>query len=164
MKKEEIIERLGKKARQVEVSENQFGVVKAVFYVPFFVDGSFNSITSTIGVDFISAAGETLGTATLNRHEYPCSYIRLSQIEIAGRKFDVEEDISYRPDKNFIPFEMKTESGAVEETEFSQAVYALLTESYGLFKGLVKRKISYEPVVNPSAYAWMVFRGHLDED
>lgn len=164
MKKEELIERLGKKARQVEISENQFGVVKAVFYVPFFVDGSFNSIDSTIGVDFISAAGEKIGTATLNRHEYPCSYIRLSKIEIAGKKFDVEEDISYRPGKDFITFEMKAEGGVVEESEFSGMVYTLLTESYRLFKGLVKGKIGYEPVVNPSSYAWMVFRGHLDED
>lgn len=164
MKKEELIERLGKKARQVDVMQNQFGVVKAIFYVPFFVDGSFNYPDSTIGVDFLSIGGEKIGTATLNRHEYPCSYIRLSKIEIAGKSFDVEEDISYRSDKDFITFKMKAEGCVVEESEFSEMVYALLTESYRLFKGLVKGEISYEAVVNPSSYAWMVSRGHLDED
>ena len=59
---------------------------------------------------------------------------------------------------------MKAEGGVVEESEFSKAVYALLSERYRLFKGLVREKISYEPVVTPSSYAWMVFRGHLDED
>lgn len=163
MTKEEIIARLGKTARAVSVSENQFGVVKAVFYTPLGENGGFNYLWSTVAVDFINADGDKIGEALLNIHLFQRRYIRISKIQIADQKFGVTEDCSYRRGKTVPDYEMENEAGVVKKTDFTKDVYAFLAQCYKLFDSLVYETIAYEPEVNPAAYAWIVSRGHLTE-
>lgn len=163
MTKAEIVARLGKKARAVNVPENQFGIVKVLFYTLLGENGGFNYLWSTIAVDFFNAAGDKVGNALLNIHLFQRNYIRISKIQIMERKFDVTEDLSCRKNNVTPNYEMKNEAGFEEETDFSKEVYAFLAECYRLFVQLVHETIAYEPEVNPAAYAWIVSRGHLTE-
>lgn len=163
MKKEEIIARLGKTARAVTMSENEFGIARAVFYIPMFESGNFRSFETTMRVDYYSAGSEKIGHAVLNIHLCQQSHIRVSKMLLSGKEYEIVEDISWLPGKVRPDVEIRGESSKLDESEEAMAMYGFLSQTYGILKGLSEDKITYEPEVNPQSYNWIADR-HLDEE
>lgn len=174
MTKEEIISRLGKNAKAVKLINQPLGVDRALFYMPVGEKQELNNMFMSLVS--LYADGEKIGWAELNKRECQQSHIRLSRVEINGKRYEIVEDLSYRPGKTRPTYSVAEEGhGSVQEEtvklstdnperySFEEPVYALLTECYTALKSLVEGKIEYDPEVNPASFEWMVSRGHLTE-